>query len=264
MKKLNKTKTVNGRTYYNFQCACGSIIERRSDSTATNCGCETSKKLLKNKELPVNSPFTLLEPIINQKSKVLVRCKCGNEFKAHTTVLFRENTRYCKKCQNTVEEYADIGGLRNHPAYGILDSIKQRCLNTKTKTYYYYGAIGITICDEWLNSYKAFCKWADATGYRKGLTIDRIDVTKGYSPDNCRWVEIVDQRENKHMQMNNTSGYVGVSFNKKLQKYESYYSFNRKKYRVGYFTDPKKAYEARLKILKENNIQYDRKGKLYE
>ena len=94
----------------------------------------------------------------------------------------------------------------------ILSSMKSRCYNPNNKDYKRYGARGITICDEWMKSEKvdlkghshnvtkgfvAFRKWALSNGYKDGLTIDRIDNNKGYSPSNCRWVSWKVQHNNQ-------------------------------------------------------------------
>ena len=57
-----------------------------------------------------------------------------------------------------------------------------RCYNKKHTYYYNYGGRGITICDEWKEDYEKFCEWANKSGYKVGLTLDRIDNDKGYSP----------------------------------------------------------------------------------
>lgn len=102
----------------------------------------------------------------------------------------------------------------------IFNGMKRRCYNTNECNYEIYGGRGITICDEWMNSemfdwrttkgYVAFKQWALSNGYKEGLTIDRIDVNKGYSPENCRWVT-------KKEQANNTRRNHFVTYNGKTQ-----------------------------------------------
>ena len=66
-----------------------------------------------------------------------------------------------------------------------------------TRLYKYYGGKDITVCDEWRDSFQAFYEWSMANGYSDELTIDRIDSDKGYFPENCRWVTMTIQNQNK-------------------------------------------------------------------
>ena len=80
--------------------------------------------------------------------------------------------------------------------------MKDRCYNPNFRDYKNYGGRGITICEEWQTPHswkggRAFRKWALENGYSDNLTLDRIDVNKGYSPENCRWVSMKTQQNNK-------------------------------------------------------------------
>lgn len=77
------------------------------------------------------------------------------------------------------------------------NGMKQRCYNTKDSEYKNYGSRGIRICEDWLSNPDSFFEWGVSNGYKKGLTIDRIDVNKGYTPENCRWVTMAEQQSNK-------------------------------------------------------------------
>jgi hypothetical protein len=88
-----------------------------------------------------------------------------------------------------------------------------RCENPNNNAFDYYGGRGIRVCDEWRNKdtgKRAFCEWAMSHGYKKGLTIDRIDTNGDYTPDNCRWVTMEEQCWNRRARPNKT-GYAGVT-----------------------------------------------------
>ena len=75
-------------------------------------------------------------------------------------------------------------------------AIRYRCFNPNSTFYYRYGGRGITVCKEWDNK-QSFREWAVNNGYADDLTIDRIDNDKGYSPDNCRWVSMKENCNNR-------------------------------------------------------------------
>ncbi len=81
-------------------------------------------------------------------------------------------------------------GLSKTRLYSIYSGMKQRCYNPNSQPYPLYGGKGITICDDWLgdNGLQNFFEWSLSHGYNDNLTIDRLDSSKGYSPDNCQWI----------------------------------------------------------------------------
>ena len=80
--------------------------------------------------------------------------------------------------------------------YQIWNAMKQRCSNPKAISYKYYGAKGVTVCQEWQDGFQAFHDWATANGYSDNLTLDRVDANGDYCPDNCRWTTNKEQQNN--------------------------------------------------------------------
>ena len=75
--------------------------------------------------------------------------------------------------------------------------MKDRCYNKNSHKYHIYGALGIKICDEWLNDKKKFIEWSLNNGVKENLSIDRINPSGNYEPSNCRWATTRQQSLNR-------------------------------------------------------------------
>ena len=128
-------------------------------------------------------------------------CTCGNEFVVESSKLRTGYTRSCgclrkEKLRQRVTTHGAPSGSKRNRLYCIWKSMRQRCNCPRNAAYKNYGGRGIKICDEW-NDYPIFESWAFGNGYADDLSIERIDINKGYSPDNCKWIPLKDQCLNK-------------------------------------------------------------------
>ncbi len=86
-----------------------------------------------------------------------------------------------------------------HPFYTSWRSMKQRCMNKNHEQWKNYGGKGVTICDEWMQ-FAGFEKWAKASSWSPGKTLDRINPSGNYEPKNCRWATPLEQGANRRIE----------------------------------------------------------------
>lgn len=99
-----------------------------------------------------------------------------------------------------------VDGVTFRPKlYRVWCNMRARCNYEKHKGYPYYGARGITVCDEWDN-YEAFRRWCMENGWRVGLQIDRIDNDGNYEPSNCRLVTRHQNQQNRRLPTRHRTG----------------------------------------------------------
>ena len=125
-------------------------------------------------------------------------CDCGNETCAATQDLRSGDAKSCGclKRELTQERMVKHGDSNTH-LHNVWRAMLRRCSDKRQDDYCYYGGKGVSVCDEWRDDYIAFKEWSLQNGYSEELTIDRIDVDRDYSPDNCRWVSMKVQCNNR-------------------------------------------------------------------
>ena len=125
------------------------------------------------------------------------KCDCGEKTVVDKYCLLRGSTLSCG-CyhrEKTIKQMT-IHGHSDSKLHNVWMSMHNRCKRVNDPHYKYYGGKGISVCAEW-QEFSFFYVWAIQNGWKEGLSIDRIDNYKGYSPENCRIADIITQANNK-------------------------------------------------------------------
>jgi hypothetical protein len=121
--------------------------------------------------------------------------ECGTAFFVEYP---KKKTKYCSSvCYGRAKSKSLGVPTERKWLHQIYKGMVNRCENPAHLTYSSYGGRGVCVCREWREDRQAFYEWAMATGFSVGMEIDRIDATKGYEPNNCRWATRSQNKGNR-------------------------------------------------------------------
>lgn len=243
----------SGSVLWNLKCDCGNAhqltVSQFTSGSSGSCGCMqhlgspldlTGKKF--NKLTAVKSVG------INNAGQYIWEwsCDCGNSHTVVATSVIQGHTKSCGCYAKEVAGVASIThGMSGTPEYGSWKNAISRCHNPENGGYDDYGGRGITVCDEWNQSADVgFTQFYSDMGPSNGLTLERVDVNKGYSKENCVWADKFTQGYNTRQSQTNSSGKTGVSENKD-GTWQSYINFRGERYSLGEYKTFEGAKSAR-------------------
>ena len=123
--------------------------------------------------------------------------------------------------KNLVTDGGVTHGLSKQPFYISWSNMKSRCDNPNNHSYKDYGQRGISYTDKW----KTFEGYRDdmLKTWKKGLTLERLDVNKGYSKENCTW----ETRYKQSINRRNTRFFEHDGMSKTLSDWARYLGKSR-------------------------------------
>lgn len=216
------------------------------------------------------TPLEASYSVNNESIHTYVCVGCYKPFKANSRYITDNNILHCKECIASIEKASPIS---SHRHYHRWRAIVSRCTNPKDKRYSEYGGRGINLYEPWITDGRAFIEYIEslpnADKVDESYTLDRIDNSKGYVPNNLRWeskqVQVLNQRL---LKKSNSTGYSGVTkhvlnINGKrvLANPNKPYTArvrvgNGKRINLGYYKTELEAVKARDRYILENELTH--------
>lgn len=199
LKIIERVPSTGRHTRVRCECSlCGNVVEVRKSHVTSgeqeSCGCSV---LLKPRVDLTGEDFNGMTVIgYITKSFWRVKFSCGHVSDVTGSGIRSNTTGKCHPCASrAVVMERSTHGMSKTPTYQSWLNMRRRCYEATHNRHEFYMEKGIIVCPRWLESFENF--FEDMGECPKGWSLERLDLDKDYSPENCTWASDITQANNK-------------------------------------------------------------------